>query len=124
MIPQILKISNEFLGTSFVSPAYGRVGTRAITLPSARKKFFGEAQARAGREGKGVWGKGIPAPPERIFRNRRRGFLGKKSELFLKDTTLDDFFRPRPSLRSGLGLRRAENIFAFGEKTKIFKLSV
>jgi len=32
--------------------------------------------------------------------------------------------RPRPSLRSGLGLRRAENIFAEGEKTKIFKLSV
>jgi len=25
------------------------------------------AKARAGREGKGVWGKGIPAPPERNF---------------------------------------------------------
>jgi len=25
------------------------------------------AQARAGREGKGVWGKGIPAPPERFL---------------------------------------------------------
>ena len=51
----------EFL----VSPAYGRVGTRATIPPLARKKFFGEAQARARREGKGVWGKGIPAPPER-----------------------------------------------------------
>jgi len=83
------------------------------------EKFFGEAQARAGREFPSPRPPFLPAPPERIFRNQRRGFLGKKSELFPINTILDDFVRPRPSLRSGLGLRRAENI-----KTKIFKLSV
>jgi len=61
-----------------LSPAHGTGGARAIIPPPVRKKFFGGAQARAGREGKGVWGKGIPAPPERIFKNRRWGFLGNK----------------------------------------------
>ena len=32
-----------------------------------RKMKFCLGEARAGREGKGGWGKGIPAPPERNF---------------------------------------------------------
>ena len=50
--------------------AGGRAGARATpfiaTLFAKQKtKFGGGGKARAGREGKGVWGKGIPAPPER-----------------------------------------------------------
>ena len=44
-------------------PAYGRVGTRATIPPLAREKFFGETQARAGREGKGVGEKEFPPRP-------------------------------------------------------------
>ena len=51
------------------------------------EKFFGEAQARAGREFPSPRPPFLPAPPERIFRNQRRGFLGKKSELFPTNTT-------------------------------------
>jgi len=38
-------------------PAHGWAGQGRLFPPPARKKFFGEAQARAGREGKRVWGK-------------------------------------------------------------------
>ncbi|PIP24238.1 MAG: hypothetical protein COS25_02630 [Candidatus Nealsonbacteria bacterium CG02_land_8_20_14_3_00_37_10] len=94
-------------------------GTRAtISLP-ARKKFLAKPKRGRGGKEKGFREKEFPPRPSVIFRNRRRDFLGKKSELFPINTTLDDLSHPRPSLRSGLGLRRAEN-----NKTKFFKLSV
>jgi len=57
-------------------------GTRVNASSPARKKFFGEAQARAGREGKGVWGKGIPAPPERFLEIGVGIFLVMSSNFF------------------------------------------
>jgi len=87
MINQKQNKSKKNKGVKISNARVGLGGTRATIPPPARKKFFGEAQARAGRKGKGVWGKEIPAPPERFFRSRRRGFLGRKSELFPTNTT-------------------------------------
>jgi len=39
-------------------------------LTAALRAAGTKSTARAGREGKGVWGKGIPAPPS-LFRRRR-----------------------------------------------------
>ena len=50
------------------------------------QKIFGEAQARAGREGKGVWGKGISAPPERKFSEIGVGIFSVKSPNFFQQT--------------------------------------
>ena len=47
-------------------------------------KFGGGGKARAGREGKGVWGKGIPAPPERNFQKSASGFSLKKVRILFK----------------------------------------
>ena len=41
-------------------------------------------QARAGREGKGVWEKGIPAPPERKFSKISVRIFLKKSSDFVQ----------------------------------------
>jgi len=109
------KVKKNHRGSSFVSPALGWARQGRLFRSPFAKNFLEKPQARAGREGKGGWGKRIPAPPERIFRNQRRDSVQNEFGLFLTNTTLDDLFRPRPSLRSGLGLRRAENI-----KTKFY----
>ena len=44
-----------------------------------------EVEARAGREGKGVWGKGIPAPPERNFSEISIWIFFEKSSDFVQD---------------------------------------
>jgi len=46
-------------------------------------------KTRAGRERKGGWGKGIPAPPERIFfKSQRLDFCGKKFGFCSGDTAM------------------------------------
>ena len=49
-------------------------------------KIFCRNQARAGREGKGGWGKGIPAPPERKFSEIGVGIFPKKGSDFVQKT--------------------------------------
>ena len=46
------------------------------------QKIFWRNRARAGREGKGVWGKGIPVPPERILEIGVGVFLKMSSNFF------------------------------------------
>jgi len=71
------KVKRNHRGSSFVSPALGWAGQgRLFRSPLAKNFLAKPSEGGAGR--KGVGGKGIPAPPERIFRNRRRGFLCSK----------------------------------------------
>lgn len=63
-----------------------RVGRDKGDYSAARsQKIFWRNQARAGREGKGVWGKGIPAPPERKISEISVGIFAEKSSDFVQD---------------------------------------
>jgi len=52
-------------------------------VPAKLARKIAAAKARAGREGKGVWGKGILAPPERNFSEIGVGILLIKSSDFV-----------------------------------------
>ena len=122
MIPNIQNFSNKIKGSSLSLPAHGRVGARATLLFLAalfakRKTKFGGGKARAGREGKGVWGKGIPAPPERNFSKIGVRIFFEKSSDFVQDRQQSltirtrnfetrGFARPAPPLAGLVSLER------------------
>ena len=87
-------------GSSLSLPTHGRAGARATPFLAAlfakqKTKFGGgkallrpsasDGQARAGREGKGVGGKGIPAPPERKLSKVSVRIFSEKSSDFVQD---------------------------------------
>jgi len=72
-------ISREFLCLARARAGWGKGKDSPKNSP---------AQAGAGRKGKGVWGKGIPAPPERIFSEIDIGIFPKKGSNFNQKTQL------------------------------------
>ena len=64
-----------------VGTKFGDGGTPVVE----RFAFTTGQEARAGREGKGVWGKGIPAPPERKFSKVGVWILSKIGSDFIQD---------------------------------------
>ena len=70
IIHNLICLVNKNKGSSLLLPAYGREGQGQHLFNWRRfsrseKRNSAAAKARAGREEKGVWGKWIPAPPER-----------------------------------------------------------
>ena len=58
MIQNYFHNVKRFLGSSFVSPAYGRSGTRAtINYNSPAAEKIGRSPKASGQKEKGVWGK-------------------------------------------------------------------
>ena len=66
---------------TMVTKIYKRVKFKSDAAPAKRA----EVEARAGREGKEVWGKGIPAPPERKLSKFSVWIFLEKSSDFVQD---------------------------------------
>jgi len=63
-----------------ITKKFERVKNKIGGAPAKRA----DGKARAGREGKGVWGKGIPAPPERKMSKVGVGIFAEKSSDFVQ----------------------------------------
>ena len=79
------KVKKNHRRSSFVSPALGWAGQGRLFRSPLAKNFW-RSRARAGREGKGGWGKGISAPPERKFSEIGVGIFSVKSPNFFQQT--------------------------------------